>query len=133
MTAKQCRDALVEVESAFDFEETLARLEKLIAAAGLRIFSKIDHAQGAREIGSDMPPTVLVIYGHPAGGTPIMLEEPLAGLDLPLRALVHVNSEGRTMIAFRHVAEILAPFGVAPALANRLAPAQALLLRAAQA
>lgn len=35
-----------------------------------------------------MPPTTILIYGNPKGGTPIMLAAPLTALDLPLRVLV---------------------------------------------
>ena len=34
-----------------------------------------------------MPPTQLLIFGNPKGGTPVMLAAPTAAIDLPLKAL----------------------------------------------
>ena len=65
--------SLVEIPSPFGFEDTVARLVDAIGAAGLRVFARIDHARGAREAGLEMPPTMVLLYGHPKGGTPVML------------------------------------------------------------
>ena len=35
-----------------------------------------------------MNPTVLVIFGNPKVGTPLMIDKPIISIDLPLRALV---------------------------------------------
>ena len=78
----------VEHPVAVAFAATLERLDRAIEAAGMMIFSRIDHAAGAQAAGLDMPPTVVLVYGNPSGGTPIMLSTPQAALDLPLRVLV---------------------------------------------
>jgi uncharacterized protein (DUF302 family) len=77
-----------------------------------------------------MPPTVVLIYGNPKGGTPIMLASPLAALDLPLRVLVREDASGRASIAFHPIAPVLRLAGVPEALATRLEPAQRLLIEA---
>jgi uncharacterized protein (DUF302 family) len=121
---------IVECESASLFEETLERLSAAIAQAGLILFSRIDHQAGAREAGLEMPPTTVLTYGHPRGGTPLMLAAPLAALDLPLRVLVRVRDDGRTAIAFHPIEPSLRRAGVPDALAGRLRPAQQLLIDA---
>ena len=35
-----------------------------------------------------MPPTKLLIFGNPKGGTPLMLAAPSVAIDLPLKILV---------------------------------------------
>lgn len=122
--------ATAEYASVSPFAQTLDRLVDVIERAGMRIFARIDHAAGAREVGLAMPPTVLLLYGHPRGGTPIMLAVPLAALDLPLRVLVYEDNEGRTRIAFHPIAQPLREAGVPDSLAARLAPAQSVLLDA---
>lgn len=124
--------ALVEYASAYPFQPTLDRLIEAIGAAGMRLFSQIDHAAGAREVGLDMPPTVVLTYGNPKGGTPIMLAAPRSALDLPLRVLVREDGAGRTLIAFHPIAEQLRGHGAPEALATRLDPAQRILLKAIQ-
>lgn len=76
-----------------------------------------------------MPPTVLLTYGHPKGGTPIMLAAPQAALDLPLRVLVREDA-GRVLVSFHAAAPMLRRAGVPEALAERLDPAQRILAEA---
>jgi len=96
-----------EVVSVVPFEATLERLSAAITRAGLILFNRIDHQAGAREAGLEMPPTTVLTYGHPKGGTPIMLAAPLAALDLPLRVLVRVRDDGQTAIAFHSIGAAL--------------------------
>jgi uncharacterized protein (DUF302 family) len=121
---------IIEQESPRDFAATLDRLVKAIEAAGMTVFARIDHAAGAREAGLAMPPTIVLLYGNPTGGTPIMLAAPATALDLPLRVLVRETAEKRTAIAFRPAAPMLRRAGVPETLATRLDPAQQLLLKA---
>jgi uncharacterized protein (DUF302 family) len=119
-----------EVVSPMLFEATLERLTAAITQAGLIIFSRIDHQAGAREAGLEMPPTTVLTYGHPKGGTPIMLAAPLAALDLPLRVLVGVREDGQTFIAFRSIGAVLRLAGVPEPLSGQLDATQEILVRA---
>lgn len=132
MTGHTSDSAWVEKPSAWPFAPTLDRLTTAIEGAGLKVFARIDHAAGAKEAGLTMPPTVVLLYGNPQGGTPIMLAAPAAALDLPLRVLVRDDSDGRTLVSFHPVLPTLLAAGVPEALAKRLEPAQGLLLRAIQ-
>ncbi len=129
MTAAQDAD-VVEQVSAVAFAPTLDRLVEAIQAAGLTVFARIDHAAGARGAGLAMPPTTVLLYGNPKGGTPLMLAAPLAALDLPLRVLVREAGDGRTLVSFHPAAPMLRQAGVPGTLVNRLDPAQRLLLNA---
>jgi uncharacterized protein (DUF302 family) len=122
--------SLVETVSPLPFAATLARLETAIGKAGLTVFAKIDHAAGAREVGTTMPPTTVLVYGHAKGGTPLMLAAPQAALDLPLRVLVREREDGQTVIAFHPIAGVMRAAGVPEDLATRLEPAQRLLVQA---
>lgn len=124
--------SLVEHASGVAFAPTLDRLVQAIETAGMTVFARIDHAAGAREVGMAMPPTVVLIYGNPRGGTPIMLAAPLAALDLPLRVLVREAADGRVLVSFHPVAPMLEQAGVPAALAARLEPAQRVLIAAIQ-
>jgi len=123
-------DGVVEYSSALGFEPTLERLLKTIEKAGMIVFARIDHAAGAREVGMEMPPTMVLLYGHPKGGTPIMLVSPLAALDLPLRVLLRENDDGQTLLSFHPIAAMLQQAGVPEELAKRLEPAQRVLAEA---
>ena len=68
--------------------ETVARFTELARAKGLRVFAVIDQASEAQQVGLKLRETVLVIFGNPAAGTPVMAAAPLAALDLPLKFVV---------------------------------------------
>jgi len=121
---------IAEYVSSLVFEQTLERLEQRIEKAGMSVFVRIDHAAGAREFGMEMPPTIVLLYGSPRGGAPIMLETPQAALDLPLRVLVRQDPEGQVLIAFHPAAAMLRLAGVPEGLAARLDPAQRILIEA---
>jgi uncharacterized protein (DUF302 family) len=74
---------LVEVASAHDVKETVSRLEAALARANVAVAAKIDHAAAAEKVGEQLPPTVLVVFGNPKLGTPLMHEA---------RGLVIVNA-----------------------------------------
>ncbi len=120
----------VEHVSAVDFTTTHARLVDAIKAAGMTIFATIDHADAARDAGLTMPPTTVLIYGNPKGGTPLMLQTPQAALDLPLRVLLREDTANRVLVSFHAVVPMLTQTGVPEAMAARLQPAQAILIEA---
>lgn len=122
--------ALVEITSGESFDATLDRLVDTIAGAGMTLFARIDHAAGALTVGTPMPPTTVLIYGSPAGGTPLMLAAPLAALDLPLRVLVRETNQGEVSMLFHPMAPVLRQAGVPDALVNRFDRAQRMLVEA---
>ena len=121
---------IIEHVSSTDFASTIQRIAQALTEAGLTLFAHIDHAAGARDAGMEMPPATVLIYGNAKGGTPIMLAAPHAALDLPLRVLVRQREDGQTTIAYHPVVPLLCWAGVAPELAERLEPAQRLLIKA---
>ena len=65
---------------------TAQRLQAAVAARGAKVVATVDHAAAAKAEGLSLRPTVLVIFGNPKLGTPLMQSEQTAGLDLPLLA-----------------------------------------------
>jgi len=122
----------VEHKSSLPFSKTVDLLIETIEEVGMNIFAKIDHGAGAIEVGMHLPPTVVLIYGHARGGTPVMQAAPETALDLPLRVLVREVGGGDTAIAFHPVRATLAGRAVPTELVDRLAKAQQLLVTAVQ-
>lgn len=93
-------NGLVSVESRFGVAETVDRLVEAVTSAGLRVFARIDHAAGAHEVGAALRPTELLIFGHPKGGTPLMQDRQLAGIDLPIKALAWEDEQGKVWLSY---------------------------------
>jgi uncharacterized protein (DUF302 family) len=108
-------EGLITVPSRSGPKETMDRLAAEVTAKGLTVFARIDHAAGAAEVGLSLRPTELLIFGNAKGGTPLMQSAQTIGIDLPLKALVWQDEQGRTFISYndpawlakRHVAAAL--------------------------
>ena len=79
---------------------TVERLELLLRAKGMKIFSRLDQAAEAMTVGLTMRPMVLLIFGDPKTGTPLMKRYPSLAMDLPLKALVWESEEGKVWISY---------------------------------
>jgi len=89
---------VVEVET--DVPTAVARIEQALRQLGITLFARIDHAAGARAVGLELPDEVVLVFGDPAAGTPLMQVDPQVGLDLPLRMLVWARGD-RTAVGYR--------------------------------
>ena len=93
-------NGLISIESRFGVAETIDRLVATVTSAGMRVFARIDHAAGAHEVGAELRPTELLIFGHPKGGTPLMQDQQLAGIDLPIKALAWEDERGKVWLSY---------------------------------
>jgi uncharacterized protein (DUF302 family) len=112
------QSGIVTVESRFSVAETIDRLADLVRRAGLIVFARIDHGAGARDIGLELRPTELLIFGNPRGGTPLMQDRQLAGIDLPVKALAWQDESGKVWLSYNDGQWIAKRHGLGPASAE---------------
>jgi len=93
-------EGLKTFQSAFGPEATMDRLLAEIASKGLTVFARIDHSALASGVGLSLSRTELVLFGNPRGGTPLMQENQTIGIDLPLKALIWQDPQGRTWLSY---------------------------------
>jgi uncharacterized protein (DUF302 family) len=113
-------DELVTKVTSRSVADTVARLAALVEAKGLKVFAVIDHSGEANRVGLDLRDTKVVIFGSPEAGTPVMVAEPLAALDLPLKVLVWADGDS-TKLSYTPPATLAARYGLSDELAGRLA------------
>ena len=93
-------DGMVKVRSAHDVATTADRLAGVVEKKGLTLFARVDHAAGARGVDLALRPTELLIFGNPRVGTPLMQCRQEVALDLPQKALIWEDAEGRVWIGY---------------------------------
>jgi uncharacterized protein (DUF302 family) len=93
-------DGIVTVKSAYPIGETVERLKSDIAAKGIKFFDEIDQSKLAGDAGIKLRPSVLLIFGNPPLGTQFITANAKAGLDWPVRLLVHENDKGEVWTAY---------------------------------
>jgi uncharacterized protein (DUF302 family) len=106
---------LTAIKSSHLPRETMNRLEAAVAARGLTVFARIDHAAGASAAGLSLRPTEVLIFGNAKGGTPLMQAVQTTGIDLPLKALVWQDASDETWLAWNDPAWIAARHGLSEA------------------
>jgi len=112
--------AVITKISPRSFADTVARLTDLISERGMRQFAVIDQRAEAQTAGLDLRDTVLVLFGSPAAGTPVMAAAPLAALDLPLKVLIWAD-DGQVKVSYTAPGQIGARYQLSPELTARLA------------
>ena len=106
-------DGLIALKSPHSAKATMDRLENIVKERGMIVFNRIDHAAGAAKIGKTLRATEILIFGNPAGGTPLMECEQTSGIDLPLKALVWEDSSGQVWLGYNDLAFLAQRHGAA--------------------
>jgi uncharacterized protein (DUF302 family) len=94
------RTGMVTQASAHSVDATVEKLQTMLQAKGVTLFAVVDHSGEAQKVGLAMPPTKLLIFGNPKGGTPLMLASPSIAIDLPLKILVAEGAEGKVSVSY---------------------------------
>jgi uncharacterized protein (DUF302 family) len=96
-------DGLITKPSKYSVKETVARFEAAVnqkEAAGFIVFSEIDHAAAAKKFDLDMRPRTVIVFGNPKLGTPVMVKTPLLAIDVPPKALVWEDDQGKAWLSY---------------------------------
>ena len=96
----QKEEGIVKIPSSHSADETVDKLKTILKSKGVTLFALVDHSGEAEKVGMKMPPTKLLIFGNPKGGTPLMLAAPSAAIDLPLKILVAEDPQGKVWISY---------------------------------
>jgi uncharacterized protein (DUF302 family) len=91
---------IIDLACKHSVADTVDRLEAALTAKGVKIFARIDQAAEAHAVGLTMRPMVLLIFGDPKTGTPLMNRHPSLAVDLPLKALIWESAEGGVLISY---------------------------------
>ena len=115
------QEGLVSFPSRYSAPETMQRLLAVLKKRDLSVFARIDHAANAAAVGMPLRPTEVVLFGNPKGGTALMQDQQRAGIDLPLKALVWQDAEGKVWLSYNAPDWLAARAGLGPASAGAVA------------
>lgn len=93
-------NGLISQRSAYDAAETARRFRAACERAGLTVFAEVDHGRNAAEVGLELGPCILLLFGNPRAGTLLMQAKLEAGIDLPFKALVWTDQDGDTWLGW---------------------------------
>jgi uncharacterized protein (DUF302 family) len=123
---------IVSEASGHSVEQTVEKLEALLAEKGVTVFAVVDHSWEAAKVGMQMRPTKLLIFGSPKAGTPVMLAVPTSAIDLPLKILVWEDGRGKVWISYNSPQFLQKRHGLPDDLLPNIAVAGSLAAMAAE-
>jgi len=114
-------EGLVSVPSRCSMAETMQRLLAALKKRDMTVFARIDHAANATAVGMELRPTEVVLFGNPKGGTVLMEDRQIAGIDLPLKVLVWEDADGKVWLTYNAADWIAARAGLGEKSAGAIA------------
>jgi uncharacterized protein (DUF302 family) len=123
-------NGIIHLKSPYSVPETIKRLESVLSAKNLTVFARVDHSGEAEKVGLTMRPTQLIIFGSPKAGTPLMVASPTLAIDLPLKALVWEDAEGKVWLSYNSPDYLTRRHEIPAELVKNIAGAGAVLEKA---
>ena len=122
---------LVRLPSRHSVAATIDRLDANLRQRNILVFARIDFSGDAARAGLSMRPEQMLIFGNPRAGTPLMLQAPAVGIDLPLKVLAWEDADGKVWVAYNDPQYIVRRHGIDAALTASLAAVVPLIEAAA--
>ncbi|HTB92709.1 MAG TPA: DUF302 domain-containing protein [Candidatus Sulfotelmatobacter sp.] len=130
--ASSMENGIVRIPGNRPVDETVAKLQGILQAKGVKLFVVVDHSGEAASAGLKMPNTKLLIFGNPKAGTPLMLAAPSVALDFPLKILVAEDAAGKTWVSYNATAYLQSRHSLSADLLPNIAVIEALAAKAAE-
>lgn len=94
------QSGIISKKNSHDVKVTADRLESTLKAKGMKVFIRINHSQGAQDVGKMLRPTEILIFGNPKVGTPLMQCSQSVAIDLPQKALIWEDEAGQVWLSY---------------------------------
>jgi len=126
------QSGIVTIPSNHTVDQTVENLQALLQSKGITLFALIDHSGEAEKVGLKMPPTKLLIFGNPKGGTPLMQAAPSIAIDLPLKILVWEDADGKVWLSYNSPEYLARRHGLPQDLLKNISVVETLAMQAAK-
>ena len=115
-------DGIVTIPSPFSFEETVKRVNAAINAQNDTLhFGTVNFQANARELGVEIAPSYLILFGGPGPGGKAMADAPTLGLDgFCQKFLIWEDASGQIKLSFNDLLALAERQGVKKTLALRV-------------
>ncbi|MEO8660518.1 MAG: DUF302 domain-containing protein [Bryobacteraceae bacterium] len=123
---------IVTLPGRHSVEQTVSKLVDILRGKGVKLFAVIDHSGEAQQVGLQLRPTKLLIFGNPQVGTPLMVASPTIAIDLPLKILVWQDDDGQVQVSYNRVSYLQARHSLPAELAPNISTVEALAALAAE-
>jgi uncharacterized protein (DUF302 family) len=106
--------------SQFSVKETIDRLETFLLKQGVKTYARINQQSEVISTGQNLSPIEFIMFGNPKVGGPIMAENPLAALDLPLKIIAWEDKQQKVWLAYNEESYIRERFSLPARMSSSL-------------
>ena len=93
-------NGIVKIQSKYNVNETMDRVESVAKAQGMRIWAREDFKKMGEKIDMNIKPNQILIFGKGRGGPKLISASPTAALDLPLKIIAWEDKNGQVWVAY---------------------------------
>jgi uncharacterized protein (DUF302 family) len=111
---------MITKSSPYSVKETIDRLVLFLESHGATIYARIDQQSELMKSGLSIRPIEFLMFGNPKAGGPIMQDNPLAAIDLPLKIIAWEDGQKKVWLGFNDASYIAERFGTPQALIKPL-------------
>ena len=86
--------------SPYSVKETIDRLEEFLRKQGATIYARINQQTEVNKTGQNLTPLEFLMFGNPKAGGLLMIENPIAALDLPLKVIAWEDKQQKVWIGY---------------------------------
>ena len=90
---------VITKSSPYPVRETIDRIVQFLLIHGATIYARIDQQTEVMNAGLQIAPLEFILFGNPKAGGPVMAENPVAALDLPLKIIAWEDSDNKVWVA----------------------------------
>lgn len=94
------QEGLSSVASPHSVSDTMDKLEAVLKSKGMNVFARIDHSAGAAGVDLALRPTMVLLFGNPKIGTPLMTCSQSIAIDLPQKMLAWQDEAGEVHLGW---------------------------------
>jgi uncharacterized protein (DUF302 family) len=98
--------------SPWSVKETIDRLLEFLQQQGVTIYARIDQQSELQKAGLRLWSLEYLLFGNPKAGGPVMQENPIAALDLPLKVIAWEDQQKKVWIAYNEMAYVRDRYGL---------------------
>lgn len=98
-------------------KDTIDLVETILRQNGVTIYARINQQEEANRNGISIRPVIFLMFGNPVKGAGIMMENPAAALDLPLKIISWQDEMDDSFIAFNDAQYLAKRFNLSNASA----------------
>jgi uncharacterized protein (DUF302 family) len=118
---------IVTLPALLSVSGTTEAIENALTTKGIFIYARINQEAEAHKVGLTLKPMILLIFGNPKVGIPLMNVNPLVGIDLPLKILIWEDDNQKIWLSYNSFDYLQKRFKLPPDLIDNISGIEKLI------